>query len=146
MPVLILAIASFLVFVGIAFLLLLADILESRTIRQRRDLTSVDLTAFLSIAEAFDPISSVLWEAPIAALQLIDSAGLSGIPAAKLRPIYDQAAAHFPEIYDGFDFVAWLQFLERMRLISWRGCNTVLTSDGRAFLKFRFVTDAMVEA
>jgi len=119
--------------------------LDSRAIRHKRDLALAQ-PPLLSISEAFDPVYSVLWQAPIAALELIDSAGTSGIPAARLRPIYEQAAARFPEIYEGGGFVPWLQFLEETQLISWHGCNVVLTPDGPAFLRFRFVTDAMVEA
>ena len=146
MPMLILAIASFLVFVAIVVLLLIADVLESRAIRHKRNLTLANPLALLSIPEAFDPVYSILWEAPVAALKLMDSAGTSGIPAARLRPIYEEAAARFPEIYEGCGFVSWLQFLEETQLISWHGCNVALTPEGRAFLKFRFVTDSMVEA
>ena len=146
MPVLILAIASFLVFFAIVVLLLVADTLESRAIRHKRNLALAKPLALLSIAEAFDPVYAVLWEAPVAALQLIDSAGMSGIPAARLSPIYGEAAARFPEIYEGCAFVQWLQFLEETQLISWQRYNVVLTPDGHAFLRFRFVTDAMVEA
>jgi len=146
MPVLILAIASFLVFFAIVVLLLIADTLESRAIRHKRNLALAKPLALLSIAEAFDPIYSVPWEAPVAALKLIDSAGLSGIPVARLRPIYEEAAVRFPEIYEGCAFVQWLQFLEDTQLISWHRYNVALTPDGHAFLRFRFVTDAMVEA
>jgi len=143
MPVLILAIASFLAVTAI-LVPLIAVTLESRAIRHKRDLALAQ-PPLLSISEAFDPVYSVLWEAPIAALELIDSGGTSGIPAARLRPIYEQAAARFPEIYEGGGFVPWLQFLEETQLISWHGCNVVLTPEGHAFLRFRFVTDAMVE-
>jgi len=143
MLLLILAIASFLVVVAIV-VPLIADTLESRAISYRRDLAST-LPPLLSISEAFDPVYSVLWQAPIAALELIDSGGTSGVPAARLRPIYEQAAARFPEIYEGSGFVPWLQFLEEAQLISWHGHNVVLTPEGHAFLRFRFVTDAMVE-
>lgn len=146
MPVLILAIASFLVFFAIVVLLLIADTLESRTIRHKKNLTLAKPLALLSIADAFDPIYSVLWEGPVAALNLIDSAGRAGVPVARLRPIYEEAAARFPEIYDGCGFVQWLQFLEETQLLSWHGCNVVLIPAGHAFLRFRFVTDAMVEA
>jgi hypothetical protein len=142
MPVLILAIASFLVVVAIV-VPLVADTLESRAIRHKRDLAPAH-APLVSISEAFDPIYSVLWQAPIAALELIDAGDASGIPAAKLRPIYQEAATRSPEIYEGFGFVPWLQFLEETQLISWRGHNVVLTSDGHAFLRFRFVTDAVV--
>ena len=146
MPVLILAIASIVVFVAIVALLLIADTLESRAIRHKKNLAPANPLVVFSIVEAFDPICSVLWEAPVAALKLVDSAGVSGIPAARLRPIYEEAAARFPEIYEGCGFVPWLQFLEETQLISWHGYNVLLTHHGHEFLRFRFVNDAMVEA
>jgi hypothetical protein len=146
MPVLILAIASFLLFVAIVVLQAIAGTVESRAIRHKVKLASANPPALLSLAEAFDPIYSVLWEAPVAALTLIDSAGILGIPAGRLRSIYTEAADRFPEIYEGCSFAAWLQFLEDTRMISWNGTHLVFTPDGQAFLRFRFVTDAMVEA
>lgn len=146
MPVLLLAAASFLFFLCVVVLLCIANTLESRTLRRRRIPPQAKSLALLSITEAFDPIYSVLWEAPIAALELIDSAGPAGIPPARLRPIYEGAAARFPEIYDGCSFLQWLQFLEETQLISWHAYKVVLTLDGQALLRFRFVTDAMVEA
>lgn len=146
MLVLILAVASVLIFFTIVLLLWIADRLESQTIRRKRLLmTAAKPLALLSISEAFDPVYSVLWDAPIAALERIASAGAGGVPPVKLHPIYEEAAAHFPEIYDGCSFLRWLQFLEQTRLISWHGHKVVLTPDGYAFLKFRFVTDAVVE-
>jgi hypothetical protein len=138
-----LAIASFLG-VGVFVVWLIADTRESRSVPQQRDVTAVE-PFVLSISEAFDPIHSILWRAPIAALELIDSGGTSGVPVVKLRPIYDEAAHRFPEIYEGYGFVSWLQFLEGMRLISRDGSNVVLTAEGHAFLRFRFVTDAIVQ-
>jgi hypothetical protein len=145
MLMLILAIASFLLFFVISVLLWVPSTLESQAIGRERVLTRAKPLALLSITEAFDPIFAVLWEAPIAALELIDSAGTPGIPVARLRPIYKGAAARFPEIYDGRSFLQWLQFLEETHLISWHGSNVLLTPDGRAFLQFRFVTDAIME-
>jgi len=138
-----LAIASFLA-VGVFVVWLIADTRESRSVPHQRDVARVE-PFLLSISEAFDPIHSILWQAPTAALELIDSGGESGIPVSKLRSIYDEAARRFPEIYEGYGFVSWLQFLEEMRLISWDGSNVVLTPEGHAFLRFRFVTDAIVE-
>jgi hypothetical protein len=123
----------------------IANTLESRAIRRKGFLTLAKPLALLSITEAFDPIYSVLWEAPLAALELIDSAGTRGIPVARLRPIYDDAAVRFPEIYDGCSFLQWLQFMEEAEFISWHTYRLVLTPDGQAFLRHRFVTDAMVE-
>jgi hypothetical protein len=67
------------------------------------------------------------------------------MPVARLRTLYDEAAARFPEIYDGCSFLQWLRFLEEAELISWHSYKLVLTPDGQAFLRFRFVTNAMVE-
>lgn len=142
MTVLLLAIASFVAVVFVVWLA--ADTLESRAVRHRSDVVSAQPFS-LSISEAFDPIHSILWQAPLAALELIDSGGKSGLPVTKLHPIYDEAARCFPEIYEGCAFVSWLQFLERTRLIAWDGSNVVLTAEGHAFLRFRFVTDVMLE-
>lgn len=119
---------------------------KSKEIRHQRIRTLTRPLALLSITEAFDPICAILWEAPITALKLIDSAGPAGIQAARLRPIFIQAAAHFPEIYEGCSFVQWLQFLEHLQLVSWNGYRLILTHEGREFLKYRFTTDALLEA
>jgi len=89
MPLLILVIASFLLFFVIVVLLWVASTLESRAIGRERILTRAKPLALLWISEAFDPIYAVLWEAPIAALELMDSAGTPGIPVVPLRPIYE---------------------------------------------------------
>lgn len=146
MPLLILAIASFLSFLLIVILMWVAETLESRTIDRRRKLLCRKPSPFLCITDAFDPVYAVLWDAPIAALRLIGSAGTAGLPVARVRPIYASAAAHFPEVYDGWSFIPWLEALEQMQLITWRGPNVVLTPDGRAFLKFRFISEATLAA
>jgi hypothetical protein len=146
MLVLILAVVSFLLFLGIVVLLWLADALESREIRRKRTLSLQKPLALLSITQAYDSIYAVLWEAPISALELIESGGGAGIAVARLRPSFDKAAACFPEIYDGCSFVQWLRFLEEAQLISWDGYRALVTPEGKAFLKYRFVTDALAEA
>jgi hypothetical protein len=146
MWVLIVAVVSFLIFLGIVALLWLADALESREIRRKRTQSWQKPLALLSLAQAYDPTYEVLWEAPIAALQLIESGGESGIAVARLHPFFNKTAACFPEIYEGCSFVHWLRFLEDTRLISWDGYRVLLTAEGKAFLKYRFVTDAMAEA
>jgi hypothetical protein len=140
------AIASLSAFFLIVAWVCVASTRESREIHRQTIPTPAKPLSLLSITEAFDPICAILWEAPIAALELIDSAGPSGMPAARLRPIFVKAAAHFPEIYEGCSFVQWLQFLEHIKLISWRGYHVVLTREAREFLKYRFTTDALVEA
>jgi hypothetical protein len=119
MLVLILAVVSFLLFLGIVVLLWLADALESREIRRKRTLSLQKPLALLSITQAYDS-TDVLREAPTSDLELIESGGGSVIPVARLRPSFNKAAAWFPEIYDGFSFAQRLRFLEDTQLISVR--------------------------
>jgi hypothetical protein len=118
---------------------------ESREIRRQTLTTLAKPVSLLSITEAFDPIYAILWQAPIAALELVESAGASGMPVAQLQSIFVRAATCFPEIYEGCSLVQWLQFLEQNQLISWNGYRVVLTPEARKFLKYRFTTDALVE-
>jgi hypothetical protein len=135
MLVLILAVASFVAFVSIGLMLWLADTLEAHESQLRQKVQVRQAFVFLSIAEAFEPMFAVLWEAPIAALELIESAGQHGIPVSHLHPIFNKAAASFPEIYDGHGFEHWLQFFEDAQLIDWRGQEVTLTREGRDFLE-----------
>jgi hypothetical protein len=148
MPLLILAIVLFLGFFVIVVWLRVASNRESQEICRHSIHTTQTLTrplALLSITEAFDPVHAILWEAPIAALQVIDSAGSAGLPVARLHRIFVRAAACFPEVYEGCSFLQWVQFLEQNRLISWQGPSVVLTHEAREFLKYRFTSDALVE-
>jgi hypothetical protein len=146
MLVVILAIASFLVFIGTLVLLWVADRLESREFYRKTMASVAKPFALLSVPQAFDPTYSLLWEEPITALELIHSARRAGIPVSRLQPIFCKAAARLPEVYDGFTFVDWLRFLEEAQLISWTGYRIALTADGQDFLRYRFTTSALVEA
>ena len=146
MPVLILAIASYVIFFLVLLLLWIAGMLESRGIRNRQLLVLHNPLPLLSITQAFEPAHAVLWEAPIAALRLVEAAGSGGLPPARLRLPFRRAAARFPEIYDGYRFEDWIQFLEQTQLIAWDGYRVKLTPEGAAFLKYRFTTDSLLEA
>jgi hypothetical protein len=113
---------------------------SSRTRIQTGIQTLETSSATLSIGHAFNPIYAVLWEEPLAALRLIESSGQSGIRVERLQPIFNQAAVRFPEIYDGYTFSQWLEFLEGIGLIVW-GDRVKLTLEGQAFLTSQFVTD-----
>ncbi len=147
MLVLIFAAGSFLVFVAILACLFVAHTLESREIIRKRNVWTQRPVRLLSITQAFEPIYAPLWEAPVAALHLVSS-GKSGVPVNRLQPIFRHAAAAFPEIYDGCEFVQWLQFLESEDLVWWDPENNkvTITDKGKEFLANRFVTDALLEA
>lgn len=140
MPLLILVIASFLFFPLVVILFYIANTLESRTQDKKKQLQQASGLTLLSIADAFDPVFCSLWTEPIAALGRVDSAGPAGLSPRLLRSIYSHAAACFPEVYDDCTFLQWIRFLETSRLITWCGDRIVLTSEGHAFLRFRFVT------
>jgi hypothetical protein len=146
MLLILLAIAVFLGFFLIVAGLCFASTRESREIYRQTIATPAKPLSLLSITDAFDPIYAILWQAPIAALELVDSAGTPGMPVERLHSIFVKAAASFPEIYEGCSFVQWLQFLAQAQLISWSGYRLVLTPEAREFLKYRFTTDALVEA
>jgi hypothetical protein len=147
MLVLILAAGSFLVFIAVLACLFVAHTLESREIAVKRNVWTHRRVRLLSITQAFEPIYAPLWEAPVAALQLVNSAK-SGVPAGRLFPIFRRAATCFPEIYEGCEFVQWLEFLECEDLICWDSDSNkvVISEKGREFLANRFLTDALLEA
>lgn len=113
MWLLFLAGASLLAFVSIVLLLWLADARETRNHHPIRKAHVEPPFPVLSIAQAFEPVFAALWEAPIHALQLVQSGGTSGIPISQLRPSFNEAAIRFPEIYDGHTFEECSGFSKR---------------------------------
>lgn len=95
MWVLFLAVASFLAFVSIVLLLWLADVLETRKPRPERKVHLEPPFPALSIAQAFEPVFAPLWEAPVQALELVQSGGAHGIAVSRLRPTFNKATARF---------------------------------------------------
>ena len=147
MLVLIFAAGSFLMFMAILACLFVAHTLESREITRKRNVWTHRPVLLLSITQAFEPIYTPLWEAPITALQLVN-AGRTGITVNRLEPIFRHAASAFPEIYDGCEFVQWLQFLECEDLVYWHpeSNQVTITEKGKEFLANRFISDALLEA
>lgn len=88
----------------------------------------------LSVEQAFDPLYAMLWDAPMAVLQLLDSAGASGVLPHRLRPIFSETAGHFPEIYEGCTFSQWVRLLQDMELVDCRGGRMTISESGRRLL------------
>ena len=146
MFLLVLAVAWFLAYIGILALLCLADALETRTRRAQLVSRRVDPFSTLNVAQALEPIYATLGEAPIRALDCLKTVGARGAPVSCLHPFFCEAASRFPEIYDGYDFQQWLQFLESSELIHWCGQQVTLTRQGREFLAYRSTTKAAAGA
>ena len=75
MSVFFLIIALFPTFLFVLVLLWLARSFESHHSRRTRIQTLETPQATLPISQAFNPIYAILWEAPLAALRLIESSG-----------------------------------------------------------------------
>jgi hypothetical protein len=146
MWVLLLAVASFLAFLSIVLLLWVANTFDKRKTCRKSEIHVGPSFAVLSITQAFERVFAVLWDAPIHALELIRSGGTRGIPVSRLQSTFNEAAARFPEIYDGFNFEQWLQFLEDAQFVVWTEQQVILTREGREFLEYRFTTEALAEA
>ena len=108
MWILFLAVASFHAFVSIVLSLCVANAREARKTFRKSETHAGPSFAVLSITQAFEPVFSVLWEAPIHALELIRSGG-SGVPresihdsgsGAGLTPDCPDAAAVSSEVDD----------------------------------------------
>ncbi len=140
MPVLILALASVVVFVGTLVLIAFANMAEEHQLR-RLDL-NVPGAPFrvLSVCDAFEPEYAVLWDTQVPALRLIAGEGNRGLPLTKLREIYRASARRYPELYDGCTFQQWLTFLEIAELITTTEHRAAITKEGIEFLKYRVPT------
>lgn len=142
----------FLVFFLVVVALWSAHIAESRQHSHPRNLISIgDIAAtvrnrnnfsIIRVADAFEPDTSVLWETQIPALERIGLGGPHGLPKVALRRWYRQSSSRYPELYDGSDFEAWLQFLESADLVVCTEDMVTITAAGKEFLKCRVAATA----
>jgi len=107
------------------------------------DAPSTEPFAVFSVVQAFDPDYAIIWDIQFPALQLIDTAGVSGLPTGQLRLFYFRSARIYPELYDGSSFGSWLEFLEGEQLISRNGRRVFITAEGHEFLAYRLVPEAL---
>lgn len=89
------------------------------------------------VGGAFDPEYALLWETQVGAVQLISAAGGDGVTQASLRPLFEQEARRYPELYDGASFEDWLEFLEQAEVAARRAGTLTITHTGREFLLFQ---------
>lgn len=102
---------------------------------------SVRPFTLISLTDAFEPETAPLWETQAPALRAIAEAGPAGIELRRLRSIYSELAARYPELFNEASFAGWLLFLEKTCLL-WRDGETVyMTAAGRAFLECRLTAE-----
>ncbi len=140
MPVLILALASVVVFVGTLVLIAFANMAEEHQLK-RLDLNMPGAPfRVLSVCDAFEPEYAVLWDTQVPALKTIAAEGSRGLPLTRLRELYRCSARRYPELYDGCTFQQWLTFLEIAELITTTEHRAAITKEGIEFLKYRVPT------
>lgn len=148
MPLLVIFVLAFLFFMVVLVALTVATIAESQEQWRRQQQAEVhnppshvvgedQAFSVISVADAFESETAILWETQTPALALIESAGPRGLDLQDLRPLYVRCARRFPELYEGSDFEAWVQFLRDTELISLSGSTVAITTAGSEFLKCR---------
>jgi len=140
MPVLFITLAAFVFFVLVLIALSVAQLAERK--EERRLFLRIPGKPFtvISIAQAFEEDSAILWETQVPSLQLIASGGPKGTPVLKMRRFFIVASKRYPELYEGVYFEQWLHFLEQAELISLADEKIVITPQGVDFLKYRLTT------
>jgi hypothetical protein len=148
MPLLVMALASLLMFLLISVLLAVAKAAERRERRRTsvRRRTPPRPFRVLPLALAFDPERAMIWETQVPALELVCRAGSKGLAIERLHGCYLVAARRSPELFEGCKFERWLAFLEEERLIVNDGERVAITPEGYQFVKYRVSREAGVPA
>ncbi len=89
-----------------------------------------DTLGVLSIADAYDPARSVLWENQVFALQRIGAS----ITIRELSALWACYLRLYPELYENISFCVWLAFLQNCNLVESDGNVVRLSANGRDFL------------
>lgn len=150
-------------FIVLVTTLSIARLSESREQRRRRHIESLVYVppvilperlaarrrprfSAVTLTDAFEPDTAILWETQMPALQLMFSVGADGLDEEDLRPFYVRSAAAYPELYEGSSFEIWLRFLKEARLVTWQDGLVVITSVGEDFLKCYRAAEAVPSA
>ena len=141
MPVLFLTLAAFVFFVLVLIALSVAQLAERK--EERRLFLRIPGKAFtvISIAQAFEEDSAILWETQVPALQLVATGGPKGAPVTKVRRFFASTSKRYPELYEGVYFEQWVHFLEEAELVTIAPDEKIaITPQGLEFLKYRLTT------
>ena len=131
-------------FIAIFFSRVLDRMPDSRVSERIWQEDSGKAFSVLSITLDFDSDHALVWETQVPMLRLVAKSGRRGISVTHLREAYLESACHYPEIYDGFTFEQWLEFLEDAQLVTRTGKHVLLTSKGRDFLHYRITAEAAI--
>jgi hypothetical protein len=138
MPVLFITLAAFVFFILVLIALSVAQLAERK--EERRLFLRLPGKCFtvISVAQAFEEDSAILWETQVPGLQLIATGGVKGTPVAKMRRFFSATAKQYPELYEGVCFEQWIHFLEEAELVVVASDDKIaITPPGLEFLKYR---------
>lgn len=140
MPVLFLALAATIFFVLVLVALGIAQLAERK--EERRLFLQIPGKPFtvISIAQAFEEDSAILWDTQVPALRQIAIGGSKGVSVAKMRRFFAGTSKQYPELYEGVRFEQWIRFLEDAELIMLSTDDRIaITPQGISFLRYRLV-------
>ena len=140
MPVLFLTLAATIFFVLVLVALGIAQLAERK--EERRLFLQIPGKPFtvISIAQAFEEDSAILWDTQVPALRQIAIGGPKGVSVAKMRRFFAGTSKQYPELYEGVRFEQWIRFLEDAELIMLSTDDRIaITPQGVQFLRYRLV-------
>jgi len=140
MPVLFLTLAATIFFVLVLVALGIAQLAERK--EERRLFLQIPGKPFtvISIAQAFEEDSAILWDTQVPALRQIAIGGSKGVSVAKMRRFFAGTSKQYPELYEGVRFEQWIRFLEDAELIMLSTDDRIaITPQGIQFLRYRLV-------
>jgi hypothetical protein len=138
MPVLFLALAAVIFFILVMVALGIAHLAERK--EERRLFLQVPGKPFsiISVAQAFEEHSAILWDTQVPALSQISVGGIRGVSVAKMRRFFAGTSKQYPELYEGIHFEQWIRFLEDAELVTIQPDDRIaITPQGLQFLRFR---------
>lgn len=141
MPVLFLALAAVIFFLLVLIALAIAHLAERK--EERRLFLQVPGKPFtvISVAQAFEEDSAILWDTQVPALRQIAIGGQRGVSVAKMRRFFAGTSKQYPELYEGVHFEQWIRFLEDAELVVLLPTEdrVAITPQGVQFLRYRLV-------
>ena len=128
------AVAALLFLFAFFGLVAFAHLAEMKERKRLRKLNCNGILAGICYEQAFDENYALIWQTQIPALQMVGEAR-QGIQISALKPLFRSLAKCYPDLYDGYCFEQWLNFLEQSRLIGLHEKRVLLTPEGRGFLE-----------
>ncbi len=92
--------------------------------------------SLLVCSEGFDPDRALIWGTQVPALRFVSRHEPRGTCETRLTLVYAELASRYPEIYDGYTFSQWLEFLVGIRVFCLADEAVHITPAGRHLLQF----------